>query len=106
MPSTLLLSLAAVGLVLWFWQDSLRAREQVLRACAQACRSANAQLLDQTVVLARLRPARQRGRLVLARDYDFEFTLDGEQRWGGRARLIGRRLDRIQMDHPGGVTIL
>lgn len=104
--STPLLALLIFALVVWFWQDSLRAREQVLRACRQACTRAEAQLLDETVVLQRLRPVRVHGRLQLARDYDFEYTLDGETRWKGRARLSGRRLERLQMDDQDGVTIL
>lgn len=101
-----LLAILALALAVWFWQDSLRAREQVLRACGQACARVGAQLLDETVVLQRLRPVRVQGRLRLARDYGFEFTLDGETRWQGRARLTGRRLERLQMDGPEGVTIL
>lgn len=90
----------------WFWHDSLRAREQVLSACARACRNADVQLLDQTVALARLRLVREHGRLVPARDYAFEFTVDGSERWQGRVRLVGRRIDQLQMDTPTGVTIL
>ena len=103
---TTLLAIFALGAVIWFWSDSLRAREQALRACAAACRQINVQLLDQTVAAYRLGVGRDgRGRLRLRRFYGFEFSTNGADRYRGHAVLLGRILELLQMDHPDGPII-
>jgi hypothetical protein len=101
------LLLLAVVAVAWFWNDSLRARERMLETCARLCRELKLQFLDETVALARLGMARgPRGNLQITRDYVFEFSGTGQDRWQGRATLAGRRVLTVQFDHPGGVTIV
>jgi hypothetical protein len=103
---TLTAILAVVALV-WFWSDSLQARERALAACRQACQQLDVQLLDQTVALSRLGLARdRRGRLQVRRLYGFEFSTEGLERRRGRAMLVGRRVDYVHLDHPGGATIV
>jgi hypothetical protein len=100
----LLLLVAAAG---WFWNDSLRARERMLETCARLCRELKLQFLDETVALARLGVTRgTRGSLEITRDYVFEFSGTGQDRWQGRATLAGRRVVTVQFDHPEGVTIV
>lgn len=92
---------------IWFWSDSLRAREQVTGACARVCQEMQLQFLDETVALAQLRLARSAsGWLELRRVYRFEFSTTGTDRWHGRARLVARRVESIQLEHPGGVTVV
>ena len=102
---TLLIALLAAGLV-WLWFDSMRARERVIVVCTRACKQMDVQLLDQTVALARMRLRRDRGRLKLAREYGFEFSTDGADRWGGRASMLGGRVTGVQLEGPEGVVIL
>lgn len=91
----------------WLWYDSLRAREQALAVCRRACRGIDAQLLDETVALDRLRLGRnQAGRVTLDRRYRFEFSTAGDDRRTGRLRLIGQRVADLQMDHPDGLTLV
>jgi hypothetical protein len=100
----ILIAVAAAG---WFWNDTLRARERVLMLCQQACAETNVQLLDETVALKRLGSGRgSRGHLTLRRTYQFEFSIDGQDRRHGRAILLGRKLESLQMDRGDGVTIL
>ncbi|MCK7574719.1 MAG: DUF3301 domain-containing protein [Chromatiales bacterium] len=62
------------GIGLWFWRDSLGAREQARAASSRACQQSGVQLLDDTVALERLWWRRDRdGRLKLERLYVFEF---------------------------------
>src|SRR5690625_3903416 len=68
-PLTPWLATAAAILAVWFWYDSMRARERTLDACRHACRRVHAQLLDETVAIDRMRLARYRGQLVIARRY-------------------------------------
>ena len=100
-------ALIAIALACWFWSDSLRARERVLVACRQACGQLEVQLLDQTVVLSRLRLVRDpRGRWHFRRLYKFEFSTDGAQRYQGRAALTGPVMQYVHLDHPDGSTFL
>ncbi|MGA8052176.1 MAG: DUF3301 domain-containing protein [Burkholderiales bacterium] len=94
--------LAAIAVVLaavWFWVDSLRARERALKAGRGACRRYGVQLLDDTVAIARLRLARDRdGRLRLERHYVFEFSETGDNRRQGSMVLLGAELSDIQLE--------
>lgn len=103
----ILVALFVVGLVLWFWSDSLRCRELALVASERACREMGVQLLDQTVALGGMRLRRnEAGRLSLLRIFGFEFTVDGVNRLQARVAILGRRIDLVQMDFPDGPTIL
>jgi len=90
------LAIAALG---WLWYDSMRARERALGAGRQACERDGLQFLDETVQIARLRPARDRdGRLVLRRTYRFEFSDDGVRRREGTVVMLGAELESLQLD--------
>lgn len=97
-----LLVLAAVG---WWWWDSMQSREAAVAAARRACRTFSTQLLDDSVVLRRIRLRRHRGGLGLLRMYTFEFTREGDERRNGYASVLGRRvldvhLDDIDADTP------
>ncbi len=100
------LILLSFGLLAWFWQDSLRTRERAIRAAAQACKEIGAQLLDQTVSLESIKPARnRRGRLTFKRIYSFDFSVAGYERRRGRAIMAGQVLEQMQIDEPEGTII-
>lgn len=102
-----LLVLITLAAIAWFWSDSLRARESMTAACTRICRDMHLQFLDETVALARLRLARApSGNLTWRRLYVFEFSESGADRWKGRAQLIGRQVESVQLDNPQGITIL
>lgn len=108
-PGTLLgvLLLLSVVAAAWFWNDSLQARERMLETCARLCRELKLQFLDETVALVKLGLRRgEHGGLQFTRDYVFEFSGSGQDRWQGRATLTGRRVVSVQFDHPEGVTIV
>ena len=97
--SFLLGFIAVVGIGLWFWRDSLGAREQARAASSRACRQSNVQLLDDTVALERLWLRRDRdGRLKLERLYLFEFTDTWLIRRVGSVLLVGWRVEVLQME--------
>lgn len=104
---TALWMLLLIGGLILFWVDSLRARERAVAVCANACRQMEVQFLDQTVAISRLGLGRGgRGWLSLRRTYGFEFSTDGTDRWKGRAVLLGKRVESVQMEGAEGVTIL
>lgn len=101
----ILLTLVVAGV--WFWSDSLRARERMLETCARLCRDLSLQFLDETVTLVSLKLGRsEAGWPQFTRAYQFEFSGTGQDRWQGRATLAGQRVLSVQFDHPQGVTIL
>lgn len=102
-----LVALIVIAAIVWFWNDSLRARENMTATCARICQEMHLQFLDETVALARLRLARApSGNLAWRRTYVFEFSESGADRWKGRAQLIGRKVESVQLDNPQGITIL
>jgi Protein of unknown function (DUF3301) len=102
-----ILALIAIVLGIWFWSDSLRARERMTAACARICGDMQLQFLDETVALAQLRLTRNAmGWLAWRRMYVFEFSESGSDRWKGRALLTGLRVESVQLDNLQGVTIL
>ena len=102
-----LLALILIAAIAWFWSDSLRARESMTATCTRICQDMHLQFLDETVALTRLRVTRApSGNLAWRRWYVFEFSESGADRWKGRALLIGRRVESVQLENPQGVTIL
>lgn len=84
-----LLLLAALA---WLWYDSLRARDAGIQAVRAACAAEDLQLLDETVAIAGLRPARDdEGRMTLRRVYEFEYTDTGDNRRRGSIVMLGQR---------------
>lgn len=98
--------IAGLLAIAWFWQDSLKSRERAIKAAAIACREIDAQLLDQTVALKKLKLARtEAGHLNLRRIYEFEFSLAGYERLHGRAYMLGQKLEQVQLDRAEGTVI-
>ena len=92
-----LLTLILLGAaVLWFWQDSLAARESANAAAKEACTRLGLQFLDGTVAFARLALVRVNGGfLQLRRTYVFDYTATSIERRQGFVLLTGRRVESI-----------
>jgi hypothetical protein len=106
MPSLeiiLVVLLAALG---WFWLSSLRVREAAVKAARAACESEGLLLLDDTVAIAAIKPARDaQGHMRLQRTYDFEYSDTGDNRRKGSVVLLGTRVVvfNIGVREPGVV---
>ncbi len=88
-----LLVLLALGAVVWFWFDSLKAREIGIEAARRACTREGVQFLDETVAGQGLRLARDdNGRVLLRRGYAFEYSVGGDDRNAGSVVLEGREV--------------
>jgi hypothetical protein len=81
--------------VVWFWQDSLAARESANAAAKEACNRLNLQFLDGTVAFARLAFVRVGGVLKLHRTYVFDYTATSIERRQGFVLLTGRRVESV-----------
>jgi hypothetical protein len=99
------LFLMTIVALAWFWYAGARAHEQAVLAARRACERHGQQLLDETVVLERLRPRRGRdGRMRLRREYSFEFSGEGEWRQRGTVVVYGGRISDLQLDLPSGTV--
>ncbi len=88
-----LLVVLAIAALVWFWFDSLKAREAGIDAARRACLREGVQFLDETVVGHGLRLARDdRGHVVLRRAYAFEYSVSGDDRHAGSVVMEGREV--------------
>ncbi|HEX8964562.1 MAG TPA: DUF3301 domain-containing protein [Rhodocyclaceae bacterium] len=88
-----LLGLAVLAALAWLWYDSLKARDAGIAAVRDACQAEGLQLLDETMSIAGLKPARDEdGRLVLRRTYQFEYSDTGDNRRRGSLVMLGQRV--------------
>jgi hypothetical protein len=92
-----------IAAVVWYWFAGAQAREQAVAAARRACERHGQLLLDETVLLERMRPRRgSDGRMRLRRDYSFEFSGAGEMRNRGSLSLFGGRLVTLSLELPEG----
>lgn len=93
---------AALAGVVAFWWYGMRAREVATAVVRRACRRDGLQLLDETVALQRLRPARDpNGRFCWRRTYRFEFLAASERRHEGAVELVGYRPAGLSLEMEG-----
>jgi hypothetical protein len=93
---TIFLLLAGFGV--WFWLDTLKAREIGILAAQRACAEEGLQFLDETVVGTSTRPARDDdGQLKLRRVYAFEYSDTGDNRRSGSVTMLGHEVEILHV---------
>lgn len=103
MSPALFLALLVLAALVWFWSDTLSARERVLLACSATCMREGVQFLDQTVALVHFRLTRQpNGQLAFKRLYRFEFSTDGADRHAGEAVIHGSTVLSVRLGRTSG----
>lgn len=91
----------------WFWLNSIRAKEIAMQASAYACKEIEAQFLDQTASLSKIRLIRtQQGRIGIERVFSFDFSRDRETRSKGFVEIAGHKVRKVYLDEDFGTTIL
>jgi hypothetical protein len=103
-----LLTVLVLGGIVWFWFDSLKAREAGLEAARRACQREGLQFLDETVVGHGMKLARDElGHMVLRRGFDFEYSLTGNDRYRGAVVIEGREVVLVDLaEHRARVVSL
>lgn len=90
-----------LGLIGWFWYSSVRTREIAVLGVKMRCESRGLLLLDQTVSLSKIRLRRDPGgQMRFEREYQFEFSSNGDDRYGGRVTLYANRITNSHIDYP------
>ena len=93
MPVFEISALFFFGGLAWFWLAALKARELAVRAAGTACAAEGLQLLDETVAVVSLKPARDdAGHLSWRRVYAFEYSDTGDNRRPGSVVVLGERI--------------
>ena len=94
-------------ILVWFWQNSLRAREFAVKFCHDKCNEMGLQLLDQTIALKSISLMRNiNGSLGIVRRYNFEFSINGVNRYSGSILIQKDQVSSFQLEHPDGLLIL
>ncbi|NHC05666.1 uncharacterized protein DUF3301 [Azonexus fungiphilus] len=87
---------AAAGV--WFWLDSLKAREVAIAAARAACAEEGLQFLDDTAIGNIAGLARDdAGRLRLRRRLRFEYSDTGDNRRNGSVVLLGHAVEYLHL---------
>lgn len=90
--------LALFVLVVNHWWRSRDAKAFALQYAARRCQDLDLQLLDQSMVLKKIRLRRGAdGMLAWHRRYDFEFSSTGHERYPGSVNLAGNHLLGIEL---------
>lgn len=98
MDLTELIVLLLIGGAIWLWLDTLKARENGVRAARQACSEEGLQFLDETVVGRSFGLARDdHGVLRLRRVYGFEYSDTGNNRVSGSVTLLGGEVEFLHI---------
>lgn len=88
--------------IAWFWLDSSRVREIAIARAKEFCAKENLLFLDGAVATVSIRLKRDhRSRLVVARNYQFEFTDTGDNRLQGTIMMLGHALESMHLPQYG-----
>jgi hypothetical protein len=95
--------LAIIGLLVWFWLESLKSRDIAIQVARISCRQQELQLLDGTASLQTIRPYfRNRDDYGLRRTYTFDYSGDGISRQTGCVVLCNSRVVSIVLESGQG----
>lgn len=87
------LLLVLLVLLVWFWLDSLGARDTAITKGHDLTERTNLQLLDESVACSRIRLGRNhKGHVQILRTYEFDVSANGGDRMHCHLVLLGRDL--------------
>jgi hypothetical protein len=94
-----ILWLTLFAFIAFYWIHALRTKEVALSVAEKHCEQMQVQFLDQSVYLKRIWFKRNDlGQLSLWREFYFEFTVSGEDRYFGRVGMLGKKITLVQLD--------
>ena len=94
-----LIFISAIALVVAFWWKTQGVKQLAFTIAKRRCDEVGVQLLDQSIMLKRLRLRRGRsGGLSVVRFFVFEFSASGAERYRGEVEMLGQHLARVEME--------
>ena len=97
METIILIALGCAAVL--YWYTSLQCKTYAVTYARRECEKQGVQLLDQTVQQIKLSMSRDRNdRWRVWREYRFEYSLDGVNRYEGRLTILGYRLLRSVLE--------
>ncbi len=82
----------------FYWSNAMKAREIAFRAVKLYCQKLDLFLLDEYVALdGQWLKRDESGKLKAWRSYQFEFSSTGDERYTGKAIMLGRQVISIQL---------
>lgn len=88
-----------LGTVAYLWWHGRGLKDSALRVVKRYCDEQQLQLLDEGLVLSKVRIARsEAGLFCLRRQYRFEFSSTGDERYYGTIDVLGKRIQSIKLD--------
>ncbi len=87
-----------LALPVGYWLDVMRVTEAARAIGRKACRDVGVLFLDDSVVVSKIRLRHDDGRFRLYREFRFEFTGDGNRRSAGCIQMLGKRLQKVQLE--------
>jgi hypothetical protein len=95
-----LLAIIAGCIGVLYWYTSLQSKTYAVRFARRECERHHVQLLDQTVQQVKLSMSRDgKDHWRFWREYRFEYSIDGIDRFEGRLTLLGHRLIRSALEN-------
>ncbi|TQV88957.1 DUF3301 domain-containing protein [Aliikangiella coralliicola] len=89
----------ALALVAYYWAYTQKLKQLAVSAGRQRCQKAGVQFLDHTVVQNGLKLNKgANGRWGIYREYIFDFTSTGEQRYQGKILLLGQHIVSTELE--------
>lgn len=95
-----------IFIIVHFWWKTMQARERAEKIAQAACKKENVQILDVTVSLKKFSfEKNKKGQRIFLRYFNFEFSLNGEDRHMGTIAMRGTVKQYLYMDLPEKPTI-
>ncbi|MEH6470027.1 MAG: DUF3301 domain-containing protein [Halopseudomonas sp.] len=89
----------ALAIVAYIWWHGRGLKDSAFRVVKRYCDEQDLQLLDEGLVLNKVRIGRgETGMLCLRRRYRFEFSTTGDERYVGTIDVLGTRIQSIKLD--------
>ena len=85
-----------ICLCVWYWLKARELKDLALKYAARHCSELDLTILDQTVALEKFALRRDaKGSIKVYREYGFDFSSTGEDRYKGTVRMMGASLQGV-----------
>lgn len=92
------IAIIALGLIAYYWSYTQKLKACAVRGAKKRCNEAGVQFLDHTVVYHKMRWFKNAsGQRRIQREYLFDFTSTGEQRYVGKVYLQAHHIASVDL---------